>query len=367
MRFFFAGDFVLTEERDMDEMLDDTLKSIIKESDVSCVNFEAPLYSDQKGIKRGSYRCNHEFSIDFLKSYGFNLVLLANNHIMDNGYDGLKKTIESLDNKSISHIGAGFESNEIYDYIKYVIDDNRTLAIVNVAQREFGCSTNGEFPGYAWFQSEYAYKMIKKAVKECDFVIVNIHMGAEGWDIPLPEVREIYRNYIDQGVSLVVGHHPHVIQGREVYKGREIFYSLGNFAFDGDLDEGLVIEIEIEDDQLKTKHVYQTKYHDHSVKCEDNIEKFDKLSELLLEKNNYEYEKLVDEYSIRDYLGFERKYYELAMGLNRDNPDSMKKYIDHRIKGDPLNYDDVFLWHNIAIEAHRWVCIRAIEAMGKLR
>lgn len=367
MRLFFAGDLALKSSIEIDKRLSELIKS----ADIACVNLEGPLSFDNaqeyKHLKRGSHILNVASAGGTIKQCGINLVTLANNHIMDYGIVGLKHTLDTLDSINIKYIGAGKTADEIYKYYSFVNYDNSKLAIINIAQREFGCSPNGYSPGYAWFNSDYAKRMIKKAVEECDFVIVVAHMGAEEWDIPLPEVRSVYKGFIDEGVGLVIGHHPHVIQGREKYKGRDIFYSLGNFAFDGDSDEGLAVEIDLEErGQIVESNIYQIKYRNNTITIEDSIDIFNVRSNMLLEKNNLEYEKKVDEYSIRDYLDFERKYYALAMGINCDNPDSMKKFIEHRVKGDPLNYDDIFLWHNIAIESHRWVCIRAIEAMGCL-
>ena len=73
--------------------------------------------------------------------------------------------------------------------------------------------------------------MIREYRSNCDLLIMICHTGMEGWNIPLPEWRDLYKHFIDIGTDIVIAHHPHVAQGWENYNGGHIFYSLGNFAF----------------------------------------------------------------------------------------------------------------------------------------
>ena len=367
MKICFAGDLLIKHEY-KSKLVDNELKKIFEESDIVCVNLEGPLFesAESENIKRGPHVANDISVLNALDDIGVNLVTLANNHIMDYGEKGLRITLDKLDSSNISYVGAGFDRDNIYDYIVYTLGSTSKLAIVNVGQREFGCSTNGIKPGYAWFDSECTEPMIKKAIDECDCVIVVAHMGVEDWNIPLPEVRRIYRHFIDLGVDLVVGHHPHIIQGAEHYNQGIIYYSLGNFAFDSHSStEGLVLEIDIDKNGIHDK-AHQVRYAENQVLIDGDNSKFDELSDLLREEVWNNYEHLADERAIKDYLDFERNYYGLVAGIDFNNPLNIEKFIQHRKNGDPPKWDDVFLYHNIAGEQHRWVSIRAIEALNIL-
>lgn len=368
MKICFAGDLAIDQNNDVTKLFDDKLGILFHTSDVVCINLEGPFSGSNgnKIIKKGPHLSNNISVLKLFDYYKINLVTIANNHIMDYGKEGLRYTIDKLDSFNISHIGAGTTKDQIYKFKSYVIDGSTKLAIINIAQKEFGCSSRGNKPGYAWFDSEYTDTMIKKAVSECKYVIVVGHMGAEDWCIPLPEVRKVYRHYVDMGVNMVVGHHTHTIQGVEKYNDGIIYYSLGDLAFDGHEGvEGLVLELNIDTDRILDK-VYQIKYVNNQVRIENNVDLFSERSKFLLEENNNEYEIMVDKKAISDYLDFERYYYGLASGIDYNSPISIQKFIKHRRDGDAPKWDDVFLYHNIAGEQHRWVCIRAIEAMGIL-
>ena len=344
------------------------MKKLFQASDIVCVNLEGPFSGSggNENIKKGPHVANNITALNVLKDCGVNLVTLANNHIMDFGEKGLRHTLNKLDLFNISHIGADFNREGIYGYKEYSIDSSSKLAIVNIGQREFGCSPEGRKPGYAWFDSEYTEPMIKRAISECDYVIVVAHMGAEDWSIPLPEVRRVYRHFIDLGVDVVVGHHPHTIQGSEEYNQGVIYYSLGNFAFDGNSSkEGLVLEIDIDNEGLH-HNAYQIRYVEEQVQVADSNDLLFELSELLKEEFCSKYECLVEEKAINDYMSFERNYYGLVAGIDYSNPQNIERFIQHRKAGDSPLWDDVFLYHNIAGEQHRWVCIRAIEALNIL-
>lgn len=88
-----------------------------------------------------------------------------------------------------------------------------------------------------------------------------VHAGAENWDFPLPEIRELYKKYIDWGADVIIGNHPHVAQGWEIYEDKWIFYSLGNFAFyEGEKarnhEHSLCVSVEIHDKRINCKPIY---------------------------------------------------------------------------------------------------------------
>ena len=166
-----------------------------------------------------------------LKKAGIRVVTLANNHSMDFGPLALKDTLGVLDQHEILYTGAGMD-----------LDDARSPAVLKIKGKtiaflsysltfplEFFASASrpGTAPGYA----EFVKSDIEKARPTADLVVVSFHWGAELMTAAKDYQVELGRKAIDWGADLVLGHHPHVLQELEVYQGRLIAYSLGNFVF----------------------------------------------------------------------------------------------------------------------------------------
>jgi poly-gamma-glutamate capsule biosynthesis protein CapA/YwtB (metallophosphatase superfamily) len=170
-----------------------------------------------------------------LKDAGFDLLNMANNHGRDYGAAGFTNTQRSLEKAGLQHTGA---------------TDEITVAAVNGVK--VGVVGFSSYSGNnSLINLASAKKVIEKAAKVADVVVVQVHMGAEGADKShvrpgtetyLGENRgdpyRFSRAVIDAGADLVVGHGPHVVRGMEFYKGRLIAYSLGNFAGGGQLSTG---------------------------------------------------------------------------------------------------------------------------------
>jgi len=158
-------------------------------------------------------------------------VNLANNHIMDYGEEGFSKTVEYLNEKKIGYFGAGNKENNYNNpyIIKY---DEKSIAFFGyccpTAHPVFG----GEgFNGSARLDTSNIEEDIKKYKKKVDFIIINLHWGDEEIIYPKPiDVKKAHA-IIDSGADLIIGHHSHVVQSIEKYKGKYIFYGVGNFIF----------------------------------------------------------------------------------------------------------------------------------------
>ena len=164
-------------------------------------------------------------------SAGIRVVALANNHMVDFGPLALQDTLEALTENDILFTGAGMD-----------LDDARAPALIKIKGRtlaflaysltfplEFFASAGrpGTAPGYA----DFVKADIEKARASADMVIVSFHWGAELMTAAKDYQIELGHQAIDWGADLVLGHHPHVLQDIELYKGRLIVYSLGNFVF----------------------------------------------------------------------------------------------------------------------------------------
>lgn len=153
------------------------------------------------------------------KDYFFNFFNLANNHITDQGQKGLVETINNLNELNINYSGC---SDGILD--------NCSSQILDIADQKI--SMFGFSMVYNDFDLEEAINKIKEAKKTNDLIITQIHWGREYEHNFSKQQQDIAHQFIDAGADIIIGHHPHVVQGMEIYKNKAIFYSLGNFVFD---------------------------------------------------------------------------------------------------------------------------------------
>ena len=228
---FFAGDFCSKPSTSLISV-DENLKSIIKESDISIVNFEVPLKPENTELPKVSYErfYQNDDVPSFLKSLGFNLFSVANNHLLDWGNEGYKKTTNELND---CYFGAGTYD----DAYKVKVQEINGLKIgflaVCYAARGgvFDDIYETEGLSCAYMNDLKVNHIIIEAKKNLDYLFILPHAGIEYTDAPIPELIARYKDYIDYGADGVIASHPHCPQGWDVYKDKPIFYSLGNFFF----------------------------------------------------------------------------------------------------------------------------------------
>lgn len=231
---FIAGDVVNYGIRD-GKVCGDKLGQIVTECDYSICNFEAPIEGVGKPIlKSGPHHYQRKSTLSGLKTQGFNMVLMANNHMMDFGVEGAIKTREAALEQGLDTIGFGLSHDEAYTPVIRVINGLK-VGFVNACEAQFGVldySSPTEEPGYAWINHSRINKTIVTLKATCDFVIVLAHAGLEKYSIPQREWRIRYKHLCELGADAVIAAHPHVPQGYEAHNDSLIFYSLGNFYFD---------------------------------------------------------------------------------------------------------------------------------------
>ncbi len=196
-----------------------TENSFFAGADILHANLEGPI----KGIgKKGGTSMNFAFHEDiapFLKKYGFNVLSIANNHATDQGWDGRATTIEALNSEGIGWCGHPSEADS--DSVYYGYAGDRKYAFI--------CFHDVTYK----LDDEKALELIRSVRPNVDFLIASIHWGYEyRHTADYNSQVSPGRSFIDAGADFVIGHHPHVVQNFEVYNGRLIFYSLGNFVFD---------------------------------------------------------------------------------------------------------------------------------------
>jgi len=231
-----TGDFCVNELFEREFINDDSFQffgetlNFYKKKDFVITNLEYPLTNCNAKIdKTGPTLKGNPLIINRLKSAGFNLATLANNHILDYGEQGLADTLKICQKNNINFVGAGLNLKEAQQPF-YFEKEGLRIAILNFAENEWSIasqSTAGANPLNV-IDNVHVIREVKDKV---DVVIVIIHGGHEYYHLPSPRIVKQYRFYAENGASVIVGHHPHCISGYEMYNNVPIFYSLGNFLF----------------------------------------------------------------------------------------------------------------------------------------
>ena len=233
------------------------LQQQINIADLNVINFEGPIsVNSKKAIRKSGPNIDQDADVPvFLKEHGFKLFSLANNHSMDYGGQALDATINCLNEDCI--VGAGLW-HEAYK-IKIFEIRGKKIGFLAITQFEFGVLDDIAFcenkKGAAWMEHPCIDKLIVDSKQQCDYLIVLPHAGLEYFTLPLPEIRTLYRHFIDMGADAVIAGHPHVPQPWEIYRKKYIVYSLGNFCFDEECDkplwrDGLVSTLQFKEDQV---------------------------------------------------------------------------------------------------------------------
>lgn len=227
---FFAGDFC-SKPSTSKITVSEELKTLINKCDLKLVNFEVPLRPEVTLPPQERERFFQNDDVpDFLRELGFNLFSMANNHTFDWGEEGFNKTKDALGDDAF---GAG-TYDEAYK-IKVVETNGLKIGFMALTFAAytgvFDDVLSHEGLGCAYINDLRVNHDIIEVKKKVDYLFILPHDGIEYIDIPLPETIARYRDFIDYGADGVIGTHPHCPQGWEEYKGKPIFYSLGNFLF----------------------------------------------------------------------------------------------------------------------------------------
>ena len=210
------------------------------------VNQEFPFSSRGNAApdKQYTFRLPPE-RISIFQEMGIDGVTLANNHALDFGTDALLDSCNFLDQAGIFHTGAGADLESARQPIT-IQGKGGKIAVIG-ATRVIPVSSwaaGKQHPGMlAAYDMTVLLEEIQTRKKDHDFVIVYIHWGIERDESPQEYQRTMARQMIDAGADLIVGSHPHVLQGIEYYKGKGIVYSLGNFVFGSSIPRTTLLEV----------------------------------------------------------------------------------------------------------------------------
>jgi poly-gamma-glutamate capsule biosynthesis protein CapA/YwtB (metallophosphatase superfamily) len=241
------------------------VEEVLKQGDIVFANLESPLTasthglsSEKKIVLKGS-----PDSIEAILSGGFNLLSLSNNHIMDYYDTGLYDTISLLDANGIAHSGAG---KNIEEAGKPALIEKNGYRIGLLCYTDMAHYIYEGTPAISFAAGEDKagviprdYETIRQAIARLrdsvDLLAVSLHWGIEESFTVTPEQVDFARKLLDDGADMILGHHPHQFQGIEIYKGKPILYSMGNFLFDQNDPENMetfIVEMRYEGKNLKS-------------------------------------------------------------------------------------------------------------------
>ncbi len=246
------------------------VRPLLQAADVVFGNLEGPLTNSgqPEPDKRYVFRSPPDKVAPALAAAGFNVVSLANNHSMDYGMEGLAQTLAALDAAGIRHVGAGMSSRQARRPA-FIAANGHTIAFLAYSltfPESFWARRDR--PGTAFGHEAHVRADVAAARQHADVVVVSFHWGRE----ITTELRDyqpaLAHAAIDAGALVVLGHHPHVLQGIERYKDGIIFYSLGNFAFGSysqNATRSIVAQVSIQDARLTEVRLFPTNVNNIEV------------------------------------------------------------------------------------------------------
>ncbi|MBQ9021194.1 MAG: CapA family protein [Eggerthellaceae bacterium] len=240
--FLSTGDFIIwrNEAQYVDEnggaSATAKVADYVASADVTITNVESPLSdnSSEPILAKDVYILGRPAAIESIEACGVDIASLANNHIMDYSGPALKDTIDALDAIGVKHAGAGMTEEEAAKMVEHEVNGVSIafFAWTDIVPEYF--VAYGDEPGVvsARLNMEDACKRVREAKKTHDIVIVAMHWGIEYEHYTTPSLQdEPAHQLVDAGADVILGNHPHVVQGIEFYKDARIAYAHGNFVF----------------------------------------------------------------------------------------------------------------------------------------
>lgn len=240
------------------EYLWEMVKEYFQNDDITIGNLETSITT--RGTKWEDKKYNFRSdpkNLITMKESGIDVLTLGNNHTLDYGYEGLLDTLEYLDKSDIKRVGGGKNKKEAMEGV--IIDkDGLKVAVLSFSRvvPDVRWYATDKRPGIVGAYDPHINEVIAKIEeikKESDVVILSIHWGIERSIEPRKEEVALAKKLIDAGADVIMGHHPHVLQGVEIYKGKPIFYSLGNFMFGKRNDitaETMIAQVNFKDKEI---------------------------------------------------------------------------------------------------------------------
>lgn len=269
------------------------LKSLLLKTDLNFFNLECPL--SRQNVYWGVL-CADPLFVKSLSQSNIRLVSVANNHSYDLGEPAFLDTLKNLEKENINFIGGGVNLNEARKPYIFKKDDTKIAFLAYFQNESYGIDKMHEVtptknkPGILPICEDLIYDDILNVKDAVDLVFVSLHWGNENTPKIHPLSIKLAHKIIDSGADCILGHHPHVPKGIEIYKNKPIFYSFGNFVFGYSRTywgDNFIARINI-----KNKKIYKTEIIPISGKNEESFqpriltgERFEKIISFL-QKNS---------------------------------------------------------------------------------
>ena len=225
-----------TQRGGVSDCISENAQSELASADISVVNNEFVYEDGETPLAGKTYTFGAATeNVKLLKIFSADLVTLANNHVYDYGEEGLISTLDTLDGAEIPYVGAGRNLEEA-SAIKYFVVKGRKIAFVSATEIEkfakYTKEATENSPGVIkTIDTSLFCGVIAEAKANADYVVACVHWGIEGKNDFEAEQRRMAEDYVKAGADVVIGGHPHRLQGVEFIEDTPVAYSLGNFWF----------------------------------------------------------------------------------------------------------------------------------------
>jgi poly-gamma-glutamate synthesis protein (capsule biosynthesis protein) len=291
----------------------------LKKGDIVFGNLEAVLSdygANKKQLGSMQLRAVPE-TVEGLKYAGFNMLSLANNHILEHGKAAVIETKDILSRHGIKHVGVGENFSKAREpeimsvkgidmaFLSYCLVPDKTAYISINDPREIASD-------------------VRRAKSQADLVVVSLHWGNEYIEMPSPFQIELAHDIVDSGANIILGHHPHVLQPVETYKNSIIAYSLGNFIFDMDYIEetksSIILECELTKERVVDYNLAPVYLNNHiptlleGESIERRLERLNRQAALITDRD------------MQNYESYEQKYLEQLVRIQKKARKNMMRY-----------------------------------------
>jgi len=241
----------------IDNGISPDMLAMLQKVDILVANNEFPFTDRGTPTEEKTYTFRADTgTVSYLHDMGVDAAVLANNHIYDFGEVGLLDTLDTLEGAGIPYVGAGRNLKEASAPVYYIVNDMK-IALVAATQIERldNPDTKGatqETAGvFRCWDPELLYETVKLAKENSDFVIVYIHWGTENVSEPDWAQLEQAPGLAEAGADLIIGDHPHCLQGITYFDDTPVIYSMGNFWFNSKTVDTGMVKVTINRDGLK--------------------------------------------------------------------------------------------------------------------
>lgn len=258
----FTGDVLLSDyvlnnynSSGIEGVLSPELLSELLDADITVINNEFPFSTrgTQAPDKQYTFRVDPKYT-SILTDMGVDIAGIANNHVLDFGPDALQDTFLALEDAGIDYMGAGDDLARASALITKEAGGKTfgflaASRVIPVVSWDVQNSSPGVFTTY---DPTRLIAAIEEARSSCDYLTVFVHWGIERDDYPQDYQVSMAKQYIDAGADLVIGSHPHVLQGITYYKDKPVCYSLGNFIFNREIQKTAAVKVTIDGENEPT-------------------------------------------------------------------------------------------------------------------